>query len=556
MKSLSVIIDKVDGIKSTNDLVSMLGELNSMSVSLPLNLAVSTDVKASDKMAVFLSQASLGLPDRDYYLGDSPEFVKYRADYKTYITTTLKNMGVESPEEYANKIFDLETKLAEAQKTNVENRDPSSTYNKYSIEELKKLSSDIDWNTYFKQSNLSKLKSVVVEQPDFVKALGGLLSKTDIETWKTYLKFNIMNNYAAFLGDKFYQPHFDFYDKELSGLKVDKAANIRAVSVINDHLGDAIGKIYVENNFDKKSKAKVAELVKNLINVFDTRIDQIEWMDDESKKGAHEKLSTLNVKVGYPDKWENYSKLDISQDNLVQNIINSSKFQYNKNLDDLSKPVDKLKWGMTPQTVNAYYSPDMNEIVFPAAILQPPFYMADADMAANYGAIGSVIGHEISHGFDDTGSQYDSKGNLNPWMSKASLDKFKQNTQKLVAQYNQYEPIAGYHINGELTLGENIGDNSGIAIAYKAYQLSLSGRDAPVIDNLTGDQRFYISHAQSSLGVETDGFLIDLITTNPHAQDRVRVDGTLKNQESFYTAFDIKPSDKMFLPEGQRTTIW
>jgi predicted metalloendopeptidase len=400
---------------------------------------------------------------------------------------------------------------------------------------------------------------LVISQPSYISALNRLINSTPLSVWKSYFRWHLLSDYAPYLSKPFVDENFAFYGTALQGIAQDRPRWQRGVRLVDGSIGEALGKLYVAQYFPASSKARMDQLVHNLIAAYRADIGTLDWMGEQARQQAAGKLDKLAIKIGYPVKWRDYSALHFSKADLVGNVTRANEFEYDRNLHKLGRPVDRTEWEMTPQTVNAYYDPEHNEIVFPAAILQPPFFNPKADDAVNYGGIGAVIGHEISHGFDDQGSQYDADGNLlNPpgWFTQQDLDRFKARTHALVAQYSAYVPVPGYHINGELTLGENIADNSGLSIAYKAYRISLAGHEAPVIDGMTGDQRFYIGWAQVWRGKTRENMMIMRLKSDPHSPEQFR--GTIPemNQAPFYAAFDVKPGDKMYLPPDKRVSLW
>lgn len=559
LKPLAKYFSMIDKIENTQELFDMFATLNRVGVSLPFALYVSPDVKKSNTNAVYIDQGSLGLPARDYYIEDTESFKSIRKKYQDYIQNVLEQANLlKNLPGAAEQVLSLETKLATAEYSNVENRDPIKTYNKFTLAELTKEFAGADWSGYLEAAKIADgtVDTVIVSQPSYVSTFMKLLSDTDLNVWKIYLKFMLINSYASYLSSNYYDLHFNFYSKELNGVTKDKPREEKAIAAINNYIPDAMGKLYVQKYFSAEMKQKVKELVDNLLAVYAEKLEKLDWMGTKSKEAAREKLDKIAVKIGYPEKWIDYSNLNITPNNLVNNVLNSAMFSYDNDINDLSKPVDKSKWQMSPQTVNAYYSPDANEIVFPAAILQPPFFSDKVDMAVNYGGIGAVIGHEISHGFDDNGSQYDAEGNLNEWMSAIDREKFKQKVQVLIDQYSQYEPLPGVRVNGELTLGENIADNVGLEVAYQAYIESLNGKKAAVIDGFTGDQRFYMGWAQVWREKIRDGKLLENLKSDPHSPSEVRGVATLRNQEGFYQAYGVKQGDGMYLPKVERAKIW
>jgi predicted metalloendopeptidase len=460
----------------------------------------------------------------------------------------------------AKDIVALETQLAKVQWTKVELRDPVKTYNKVEFPKLAGIAPSVDWSRYLTDTGVQgKTDYLVIGQPTYLRGFDQLLQKTPLSTWKTYFRWHLLSDFSPYLSKPFVDEHFAFYGTALRGIPENRPRWKRGITLIENSIGEGLGKLYVARYFPPESKARMDGLVKNLLAAYSADIDTLDWMTAETKQKARAKLAKFMPKIGYPDKWRDYSALQIDKSDLVGNVIRAQTFEYNRNLNKLGKPIDRSEWGMTPQTVNAYYNPEMNEIVFPAAILQQPFFDPKADDAAIYGGIGSIIGHEISHGFDDQGSQYDGDGNLLDapgWFTQADLDKFKEKGRALVAQYSAYEPIPGYHVNGELTLGENIADNAGLAISYKAYRLSLNGKEAPQIDGMTGDQRFFAGWAQAFRGKSRTDDEIVALKTDPHSPVAIRGTVPEMNQNAFFEAYAIKEGDKMYLAPEKRVTLW
>lgn len=550
-------ITNVDALKSKKDIAQLAAHFSRIGVTSPFDVGIDQDMKNSTEMVAMLGQSGLGLPDRDYYLKNDAKFKKIRSQYLKYIEKTLSLAGDKQAAQHAQGILKLETQIAKIQWSNVQNRDVTKLYNIYKTQDLAKLSPKIDWQTYLEKQELSdKIKTIQVIQPSYFKGLGPIVDNTSLEVWKAYFKFHLVSDFSSLLSQAFVDNSFDFYSKQLREIKEQKPRWKRGVQLVEGTLGESLGQIYVKKYFSAEKKQRMEVLVQNLMKAYSQSIDKLDWMSPTTKVQAQKKLASFAVKIGYPNKWRDYSALEIKNNDLIGNVIRSREFEHQYALNKLGKPVDRDEWGMTPQTINAYYNASLNEIVFPAAILQPPFFDMDADDAVNYGAIGAIIGHEISHGFDDQGSQFDELGNMKNWWTAEDHRKFKEKTNTLVAQYNAYEPIKGYHVNGELTLGENIADNSGLAIAYKAYQLSLNGKAAPVLDNLTGEQRFYIGWAQAWRSKITDAMQVEFLKRDPHSPDKVRGNATLLNQALFYDAFHIQQGDKMYLPANKRVTIW
>jgi len=550
-------IENVDALKSKKDIAQLAAHFSRIGVTSPFDVGVDQDMKNSTQMIAMMGQSGLGLPDRDYYLKNDAKFKKVRSQYLSYIEKMLKLAGDTQAAQHAQAILKLETQIAKIQWSNVQNRDVTKLYNIYKVEDLAKLSPKIDWKTYLEKQELAdKIKTIQVIQPSYFKGLSPIVDNTSLDTWKAYFKFHLVSDFSPLLSKAFVDNSFDFYSNQLREIKEQKPRWKRGVQLVEGTLGESLGQIYVKKYFSAEKKQRMELLVQNLMKAYSQSIEQLDWMSPATKVQAQKKLASFAVKIGYPNKWRDYSALDIKNDDLIGNVIRSREFEHQYALNKLGKPVDRDEWGMTPQTINAYYNASLNEIVFPAAILQPPFFDMNADDAVNYGAIGAIIGHEISHGFDDQGSQFDELGNMKNWWTAEDHRKFKEKTNALVAQYNAYEPIKGYHVNGELTLGENIADNSGLAIAYKAYQLSLNGQPAPVLDNLTGEQRFYIGWAQAWRSKITDAMQVEFLKRDPHSPDKVRGNATLLNQAPFYDAFHLKQGDKMYLPANKRVTIW
>lgn len=560
LKPLEAEFARIDAIKDKKELAGLIAHFNQIGVGAPYTPGVHQDAKDSTKYVFDLAQDGLGMPDRDYYLLDDDKMKQARTQYAQHIEKMLGLAGDKNAAKDAKDILALETDLARVQWTKVENRDPVKTYNKVEFTKLAALAPGYDWKAYLTDSGVDgKTDYLVISEPTYISAFGKLLAKAPLPQWKAYFRWRLLSDFAPYLSKGFVDEHFAFYGTALRGIPQNKPRWKRGISVVENSVGESLGKIYVAKYFPPESKARMDQLVKNLLAAYKADIDTLDWMSPETKQKAQEKLAKFTPKIGYPVKWRDYSALQIAKGDLVGNVVRAQTFEYNRNLNKLGKPIDRDEWGMTPQTVNAYYNPEMNEIVFPAAILQPPFFNPKADDAVNYGGIGGVIGHEISHGFDDQGSQYDGNGNLlgvPGWFTQADLDKFKAKTHALVEQYAAFEPVPGYHVNGELTLGENIADNSGIAIAYKAYKLSLGGKEAPVIDGLSGDQRFFGGWAQVWRAKTRDNEVVMRIKSDPHSPAPIRGTVPEMNQAPFYDAFGVKEGDKMYLPPDKRVSIW
>ena len=555
---LTAELARIAAIEDKAGLPAMMAHLGRLGVAVPYDFGIHQDAKDSTKYVADIGQGGLGLPDRDYYLkNDDAKLAATLAKYQVHIENMLTLAGAKAAADDAKAIVGFETDLAQVQWTKVENRDPVKTYNKVELAKMAELAPGFDWNSYLDSAGISaKADYVIVSQPSYLKGFAVLSEKTSLATWKAYLQMRLISAYANFLSKPFVDERFAFYGTTLSGVTQMQPRWKRAVGAVEASIGESLGKLYVQQHFPAERKARMEAMVKNLLAAYKQSIDTLDWMSPATKQEAQAKLAKFTPKIGYPNRWKDYSALKVSRDDLVGNVMRSRAVESNRELNKLGTPIDREEWGMTPQTVNAYYNPEMNEIVFPASILQPPFFDAKADDAVNYGAIGAVIGHEISHGFDDQGAQYDGDGNLRDWWSAADHTNFAAKTQMLVKQYSSYSPLPGYYVNGELTLGENIADNSGVAIAYKAYQLSLNGKTAPVISGLTGDQRFFMGFGQVWRMKMREPQQIVQIKTDPHSPGQFRANGTMRNQPAFYEAFDVKPGDKMYLAPKDRVIIW
>jgi len=452
--------------------------------------------------------------------------------------------------------MEIETELAGGHWTRVENRDMNKTYNKYNLKNLKKLVPDFDWEAYLKASDLTNIEDLVVRQPSYFKHFNKIYKNVTVKEWKDYFTLKLLDRSASLLNKEIVDLNFDFYGTTLTGTEKNRPRWKRAVSGVNGVLGEVVGKVYVKKHFKPEAKTRMVQLVENLRNSYAKRIEGLDWMSPETKKEALKKLDKFVAKIGYPDEWKDYSNLTIKSNDLVGNYYRSSLVEYAREVDKLGQPIDRNEWHMTPQTVNAYYNPPMNEVVFPAAILQPPFFNMAADDAVNYGAIGAVIGHELTHGFDDQGRKTDGEGNLRDWWTKEDEKKFNSRSDVMVAQFNKFNPVDTMHVNGRLTLGENIADLGGLTISYYAYKMSLDGKEAQVIDGMTGDQRFFAGWAQVWRRKYRDEELRRRVLTDPHSPSRYRVIGIMPNMPEYYAAFDVNEGDKLFFPEDERVKIW
>lgn len=556
IKPIQAIFDNINNLKDKNELAAFFGENQKIGVGSPLAFYISVDAKDSTRYATHVWQSGLGLPDRDYYFNEADRFAKLREGYVAHIENMFNLAGLKDGKAAAQTIMALETKLAGFHWTKVESRDSTKRYNKFNVADLSTVTDAFNWNAYLEAQGVAKQKDLIVNQPSFVKGFGETFAATSLADWQTYLTFHTLSNFAGSLTTALDNENFDFYSNQLSGRKEQRPMWKRGVSVVNGNLGEVIGKVYVRRHFKPEAKTRMTQLVENLRGAYGVSIDELEWMSDATKKAAHVKLASFDPKIGYPNKWEDYSALTIKSDDLVGNKMRSGTVSHQKEVAKLGGPIDRQEWGMTPQTVNAYYNPTKNEIVFPAAILQPPFFNLNADDAVNYGGIGAVIGHEMGHGFDDQGSKYDAEGNMRNWWTEEDLAAFKVRADNLVAQYDNYAVFDDLNVNGSLTLGENIGDLSGVTIAYKAYKASLDGKEAEVIDGLTGDQRFFMGYAQVWRGKMVEKSLRNRVATDPHSPGEFRALGSLSNMPEFYTAFDVKEGDAMYIAPEKRVKIW
>ena len=546
---------RINAVTSRADYPALFAGLAKIGVASPFGVGVRQDPKQSDRYAVTAGQGGLGLPDRDYYLSQDARLQAARTAYVSYMTTLLTLAGQPDPAGSAQRVLALETELAKRQWDRVRNRDRNATYNKLTVAELQRLTPGYDWSRHLGTLGINT-PDVIVGQPSYFAGADSVLAAAPVADVKAYMAVRLLDSAAPFLSSAFANAAFDFRGRALSGQQVQRPRWKRAVGVVEGGLGQMLGKAYVERNFPPESKAAMQRLVGNLLQAFRTGIDSLAWMSPETRAQAKDKLDHITVKIGYPDRWQDYSALQISRRSLFENMRAIAAYQFNRGVSRLGRPVDRSEWGMTPQTVNAYYNASNNEIVFPAAILQPPFFNPRADDAVNYGGIVAVIGHEVSHAFDDQGSKSDGAGNLRDWWTAADQQAFHQRTEALAAQYDAYTPLEGMHVNGHLTLGENIGDLSGLAVAYRAYRASLNGREAPVIGGFTGDQRFFMGWAQVWRTLFRDEALRNQLLTNPHSPGYFRANGPLVNNAAFYRAFGVKEGDKMFRPADQRVIIW
>ena len=561
LRPLAADLAAIEAITLPRQLGAMSATLERLGVSMPLALYIGQDAKQATRYMAHLAQSGLGLPDRDYYLKlDDARFRQARSQYVLYLATLLRLSGEldeKRADALAADVLALETELARAQWSRVDNRDPNKTYNLLDLGDLARLAPALDWSGLLAEAGLAaKADALIVRQPSYLGAVSTLIAATPLPTWKAYARTHLLHTYAPYLGRGFVDARFTFTGTALSGTPRNRPRWQRGVALVQDSLGEALGQLYVAKHFSADNKARMERLVAALLAAYKDSIATLDWMSPETRREAQAKLATFVPKIGYPKRWIDYDALEIVPADLLGNVRRARAFGHERDVAKLGGPVDRDEWHMTPQTVNAYYNATLNEIVFPAVVLQPPFFDPQADDAVNFGAIGAVIGHEISHGFDDKGSQFDGQGNLRDWWTADDRARFAAKTRALAAQYAAFEPVPGYKVNGELTLGENIADNSGLAIAYKAYRASLGGRVAPMIDGLSGDQRFFFGYAQVWRGKSRDEATLQRIKSDPHSPNEFRVNGVVRNNPDFYSTFDVKPGDKLYLPPQERVSIW
>lgn len=553
---IQALLAQVSAADDKLALLSLSAELNRVGVQVPAAIYVNNDEKQSDRYITYITQSGLGLPDRDWYLSrDDTSHAAAREAYRSYISKLLALAGYERSAEAADSVVAVEHGLAAAHWDRVKNRQAELTYNKMQLDDISAAAPGLDWNAYLRGLGVNE-DELVVNQPDFLSAFASLWQELPLQSWQDYYAFKTVDAFASFLAEPFVQAQFDFKGRVLAGQEAMEPRWKRGVAVVDGALGEVVGRLYVEHHFQEEAKQRMDELIENLRAAFRSGIDELTWMTPETKTRAQGKLASFRTKIGYPEEWKDYSGLVVEADDLVGNVIRSRQLEHEREVGKLGQPIDRGEWFMTPYTVNAYYNPPMNEIVFPAAILQPPFFNVAADDAVNYGAIGAVIGHEFSHGFDDQGRKYDGNGNLNDWWTQADADAFAARASRLVEQYSAIEVLPGKFLNGEFTLGENIGDVSGLAVAYKAYHMSLEGEEAPVIDGLSGDQRFFIGWAQSWKRLYRDENLEVRLTSDPHSHSEARTNAVLRNFDAWHEAFQVLPGAELYLHPEERVRIW
>jgi putative endopeptidase len=560
LKPVNDLLKRISEASDHSQLAHLVGEMHRKGINTFFRFEVVQDIKNSTNYICWLEQSGLGLPDRDYYTKSDDKAEKIRNAYKDYVNEMFTRFGIEASEGMmpADKIMLMEMELAHASMTRTERRDREKQYNKFPLGQLTETAPEFPWDPYMEAIGVrdKAVREIIVAQPEFFKTIGKMFGRETLPALRQYMQWKVINASASFLNSEVSRRQFDFYGKTLTGAKEQKPRWKRVVAAANSLIGEMLAEEYVKAAFSPQSKVRVSEMVENLRSAFGERIQKLTWMSDETKMKAQEKLTAFNRKLGYPDQWKDFSRLEIRDDSYLQNNFRANEFEWNEMTGKIGKPVDRLEWEMLPQTVNAYYNPAMNEIVFPAAIMQPPFFDPAADEAVNYGAIGAVIGHEFSHGFDDQGSKFDANGNMNEWWTSEDREKFNARTRKLVDQYNQFLVEDGVAVNGELTLGENIADFAGLTIAYDAYQIYLKSHKREVIDGLTPEQRFFIGFAQVWKNNATPEYLRQQVVTDPHSPGRFRVIGPLSNMPAFYEAFKVKEGDKMYRNIAERAEIW
>jgi putative endopeptidase len=560
LKPVQKDLDYLAGLKTKEDVARAMASIPLGTESI-YDIGIGVDDKNPDNYSLNLNQSGLGLPDRDYYLSNDKALVDTRNQYRQYLADMMKLGGMSDTEARADRILALETEIAKVQWSRAERRDEDKVYNPMKISDLKALAPDFPWDAFLAETHVplttphGERYAIVAEKTAF-GPLAKIFADTPISTWRDYLTVHYLHHYSAYLPKRFDDRDFAFYGTVLGGRTQQLDRPTRGIHLLDAELGEALGKLYVARYFPPEAKAKADKLVSNLLKAYEADIQTLVWMSPETRTKALEKIRQFTPKIGYPSHWRDYSAYTVERDDLIGDIQRGAVFEWNREVKRINQPVDRTEWGMTPPTINAYYNPSFNEIVFPAAILQPPFFDPNADDAVNYGGIGAVIGHEISHGFDDQGSKYNGKGVFQNWWTAQDRANFDAKTKAIVKQYDAFEPLPGLHVIGENTLGENIADNAGIAIALKAYHISLNGKPAPEIDGYSGDQRFYLSFGQIWRTKQRESSLRTQTLSNEHSPAEFRVIGPTRNQDEWYAAFNVQPGDKYYLPPEQRVHLW
>ena len=556
LQPLQADLKAIDLINNKKDLAKYFGKATWLGLNSPIGMGVIEDFKDPTRYTTFLVQSGLGLPDRDYYFDESAKGQEYITKYRAYLAAIFTKLSSADPEKTATSTFQLEKKLASYQRNPVQNRQYDKWDNKFQVENLSSLMENFAWSTYINAVGISDQLQLSAAQPEYFAGLNDVIEETPIEVWRDYLKIHLVSDIAPLLHKEVFDIYFDFYRQTLHGQKIPLPRWQRGVKLVNGNIGELVGQVYVKKHFPPKAKTRMLEMVANLVEAYRESIETNSWMSPDTKNEALAKLGNFLPKIGYPEEWKSYDKVSIDPGSLVVNVRSATKWNQEFELAKLQRPSERKAWDGNPQVVNAFYHPIQNTITFPAGILQPPYFNMAADDAVNYGGIGMVIGHEIGHGFDDQGSKFDGNGVLRNWWADEDRAAFEERTARLIKQYDGFEVMPRLFINGELTQGENIGDLAGVAIAYKAYKKSLGGEEAPIIDDLTGEQRFFFGAAQAFRGKSRDEATRQQVKSDPHSLPRFRVNGSVVNVTPFYDAFDVKEGDKLFLPESERVVIW
>jgi putative endopeptidase len=555
LEPLKPMLAAIAAARTHEDIAKLLGRPD-MPLRMPVRELITIDAKNPDRYIVAISQGGLGLPDREYYLKDDAAFQEIRTKYVAHMERMLTLAGEKNAAAQAKSILELETAIAKLHWPIAKRRERDLTYNLRTRDELTQLAPDFPWHAQLAPGGIDTQQHYVVRELDAVEGIAKLFKEVPVARWRSYLTYHLLERSADTLPKAFDDERFDFYGRTLNGQPQQRERWKRAIDALDEGLGEATGQLYVAKYFPPESKAKMLLLVENLRAAYAERVKHLPWMTEATKKSALEKLATFRPKIGYPDKWRDYSALEIKNGDAFGNSVRAAVFDWQRDVNRLNQPTDRDEWGMTPQTVNAYYNPTFNEIVFPAAILQPPYFDPNADAAVNYGAIGGVIGHEMGHGFDDQGSKSDARGVLRTWWAPEDTEAFKKLVDRLATQYDGYTALPGLNVNGRLTLGENIGDLGGLTVAYEAYHISLQGQPPPVLDGLTGDQRFFLSWAQAWRNLIRDARLRTQVMSDPHSPPKFRVNGVVRNMDAWYSAFNVQPGDKLYLAPDERVRIW
>jgi len=546
---------QISAAKTHADIARLMGDPE-MGLRSPMAGWVDVDVKDIKNYIFYITQSGLGMPNRDYYLDSDEKSEGLRTAYLALLTTMLSEAGDKDAAASASNVMAFETQMAKVHWKPAKRRDRSLTYNKMTIDEMKAYAKGFPWDAMLEASGLGSQGAFIIRENDAIQGMAKIFATTDVSTLKAYLTAHYMSGMAAYLPTRIDNANFEFYGKALRGTEVQRDRWKRAVGQIDNMMGEMVGKVYVKRHFPPIAKTQMDVLVENLRSAFKDGIDNLEWMGADTKTEAQDKLRKFNPKIGYPDEWTDYTSLSVDRADLIGTVKSANRWQWEDMIGKLGGPIDRGEWGMNPQTVNAYYRPSLNEIVFPAAILQAPFFDPAADAAVNYGGIGAVIGHEMGHGFDDQGRKTDGNGQQRDWWTEADGAAFKQRSDALVEQFNAFEPLPGLNVNGQLTLGENIGDLTGLTMAYAAYKKSLNGKEAPIIDGFTGDQRFFLSYGQIWQRKFRDAALRTRVKTDPHSPGEYRANGIVRNFDAWYEAFDVQPGDALYLPPEKRVKIW